>query len=107
MSISTFFKKIQQTIWVISNKLGPFAPLVAMILLGLLILSASRLGLVIWRFDRVRATGKLAEILLQGIRADVIQLCLLALIPMLLAPLLAIKRFFKAWQSTMFLSTAC
>ena len=98
MSISSFIKKIQQTIWAVSNKLGPFAPLVAMILLGLLILSASRLGLVIWKFDRVSVTGKLAEILLQGVRVDVIQLCLLALVPLLFAPLLAIKRFFKAWQ---------
>ena len=92
-------KKFQQKIWQTANKLGPFAPLLAMLLLGLLVLTVSRLGLVLWKFDRVSATGKLSEILLQGVRADVIQLCLLALLPLLLAPLLAIKRFFKTWQT--------
>jgi phosphoglycerol transferase MdoB-like AlkP superfamily enzyme len=91
-------QKLQQVIWRVSNKLGPFAPLIAMLLLGLVILSVSRLGLILWKFDRVDSTGKLAEILLQGIRVDIIQLCLLSLIPLLLAPFLAIKQLFKAWQ---------
>ena len=91
-------KKLQHIIWQLSNKLGPIAPLVAMILVGLIILSASRLGLVLWKFERVNATGKLFEILLQGIRVDIIQLGLLALIPMLLAPIFAISKLFKVWQ---------
>ena len=94
----TFFGVFQRAIWRASNKLGPFAPLLALVLLGLIILSASRIGLVLWKFDRVNATGKLAEVLLQGIRVDIIQLGLLALVPLLLAPILAIKRFFKNWQ---------
>ena len=91
-------KKLHISIWRIANKLGPFAPLVAMLLLGLLILSASRLGLVLWKFDRVTSTGKLLEVLVQGIRVDIIQLSLIVLIPLLLAPVLAIKRLFKFWQ---------
>jgi phosphoglycerol transferase MdoB-like AlkP superfamily enzyme len=91
-------KKLHTSIWRIANKLGPFAPLIAMLLLGLLILSISRLGLVLWKLDRVTSTGKLLEILLQGIRVDIIQLSLIALIPLLLAPILAIKRLFKLWQ---------
>ncbi len=91
-------QKFQRAIWHISNKLGPFAPLIAMLLIGLIILSLSRLGLVLWKFDRINATEKLAEILLQGIRVDIIQLSLLALIPLLLAPVLAVKQLFKAWQ---------
>jgi hypothetical protein len=71
-----FIKNLQASIWRVSNKLGPFAPLIAMLLLGLLILSISRLGLVLWKLDRVTSTGKLLEILLQGIRVDIIQLCL-------------------------------
>ncbi len=90
--------KAQQFIWRLSNKLGPFAPLVAMLLLGLILLTLSRLGLVLWKLDRVIATGKLAEIMLQGVRVDIIQLGLLALIPLLLAPVLATRQFFKAWQ---------
>jgi phosphoglycerol transferase MdoB-like AlkP superfamily enzyme len=87
-----------QFIWRIANRLGPFAPLVAMILLGLIVLSLSRVGLVLWKFDRVQATGELVNILLQGIRVDLIQLSLTALIPLLLAPVLATKRFFSIWQ---------
>ncbi len=93
-----FIKKLHQSIWNFSSKLGPFAPLLAMLILGLLILSSTRLGLVLWKFDRVTDTGKLAEILLQGIRVDVIQLCLIALIPLLLAPILATRQLFKIWQ---------
>lgn len=69
-----------------------------MLLLGLILLSLSRLGLVLWKLDRVNATGKLAEIMLQGLRVDIIQLGLLALIPLLLAPVLATRQFFNAWQ---------
>jgi phosphoglycerol transferase MdoB-like AlkP superfamily enzyme len=91
-------KKLHISIWRIANKLGPFAPLIAMLILGLLILSISRFGLILWKFDRVISTGKLLEILLQGIRVDIIQLSLITLIPLLLAPVLAIKRLFKLWQ---------
>lgn len=69
-----------------------------MLLLGLILLSLSRLGLVLWKLDRVNATDKLAEIMLQGVRVDIIQLGLLALIPLLLAPVLAARQLFKAWQ---------
>ena len=93
--IKQFSIKLQQTIWRIANKLGPYAPLAVMLLLGLLLLSLSRLGLVLWKLDRVNATGKLLEILLQGIRVDIIQLSLLAIIPLLLAPILATRRFFN------------
>jgi phosphoglycerol transferase MdoB-like AlkP superfamily enzyme len=98
MFLSSLFKKLQHTFWHISKKMGPYAPLVAMFLLGLLILSASRLGLVLWKLDRVNATGKLLEILLQGIRVDIIQLGLMAIIPLLLAPILATRHFFNFWR---------
>jgi phosphoglycerol transferase MdoB-like AlkP superfamily enzyme len=62
------------------------------------VLSASRLGLIIWKFERVVSTDKLAEILLQGVRVDIMQLGLIALIPLLLAPILALPRLFKFWQ---------
>lgn len=99
--------KLHHSIWNISSKLGPFAPLVAMLLLGLASLSAARVGLVLWKFERVNDTGKLAEILLQGIRVDIIQLCLLALIPLLLAPVVATQRLFKVWQKLTYLWVMC
>jgi len=98
MILSAVFKYFKQTIWRFANKLGPFAPLLAMLLLGLIILSLSRVGLMIWKLDRVMATQRFADILLQGVRADIIQLSLLALVPLLFTPILAIKRFFKTWQ---------
>jgi phosphoglycerol transferase MdoB-like AlkP superfamily enzyme len=98
MFLFSLFKKWQHAFWHISKKMGPYAPLVAMILLGLVILSVSRLGLVLWKLDRVNATGKLLEILLQGIRVDIIQLGLLSIIPLLLAPILATRHFFNFWR---------
>jgi len=93
-----FIHRIKQSIWQLANKSGAFAPLFAMLLLGLILLSLSRLGLVLWKIDRVLATDKLVEIFLQGIRVDIIQLSLMALIPLLLAPILATKQLFKFWQ---------
>lgn len=93
-----FIDRIKQSIWQLASKSGAFAPLFAMLLLGLILLSLSRVGLVLWKLDRVLATDKLVEIFLQGIRVDIIQLCLMALIPLLLAPILATKQLFKLWQ---------
>ena len=98
MFLNQLSKKIQQVIWRIANKLGPYAPLLAMLLLGLVLLSLSRIGLVLWKFERINATGKLTEILLQGFRVDIIQLSLLAIIPIFLAPILATTRFFNTWR---------
>ncbi len=92
------FKSFQAAIFRVANRLGPFAPFVAMLLVGLVLLSLSRIGLVLWKFDRVNATGKLVEVLLQGVRVDVMQLGLLALVPLLLAPFLINGKLFKVWQ---------
>ncbi len=77
---------------------GPFAGLLQMMLLGALVLSLSRLGLVAWQWERVSATGILSDILLQGLRADLIVLGYLALIPLLLAPLLAYRATVRWWR---------
>jgi phosphoglycerol transferase MdoB-like AlkP superfamily enzyme len=103
MFLSNAMKKWQHAFWHVSKKLGPYAPIAAMMLLGLVILTASRIGLVIWKLDRVNATGKLAEILLQGIRVDIIQLCLLSIIPVLLAPIFATRHFFNFWRKFTYL----
>jgi phosphoglycerol transferase MdoB-like AlkP superfamily enzyme len=98
MQIKSLADNFRHAIWKISNKTGPFAPLFSMLLLGLVILSLTRLGLVVWQLNRVQVTGALFEVLYQGVRVDVIQLGLIALIPILLAPFMAIKRFFKLWK---------
>ena len=89
-------------LWRFAHWFGPYAPLVVMFISGLLLLSLTRLGLVLWKWERVQATGELAQILVQGVRVDVIQLGLLALIPVLLSPLLATRRLFNVWRGFTF-----
>lgn len=89
-------------LWRFAHWFGPYAPLMVMFISGLLLLSLTRLGLVLWKWERVQATGELAQILVQGVRVDVIQLGLLALIPVLLSPLLATRRLFNVWREFTF-----
>lgn len=77
---------------------GPYAILMRMALLSLVLLSVSRIGLTLWEFDRVIAAGSLWEILLQGIRADLIVICFWLLPPVVLAPLWASSRWLESWQ---------
>ncbi|MDF0378952.1 LTA synthase family protein [Methylophilus sp. YYY-1] len=85
-------------LWRFAHWFGPYAPLIVMFISGLVLLSLTRLGLVIWKWERVQATGELCQILLQGVRVDVIQLGLLALIPVLVSPVLATRGLFKVWR---------
>ncbi len=50
--------------------MGPYATLLQLLVLGLLALSISRIGLLLWQWDRVEATGILGRIIVQGVRAD-------------------------------------
>jgi phosphoglycerol transferase MdoB-like AlkP superfamily enzyme len=97
---SSYFGKPRSSskLWAIGHWFGPYAPLVVMFITGLLFLSLTRFGLVVWKWERVQATGELCQILLQGVRVDVIQLGLLAIIPVLLSPILATRKLFKVWR---------
>ena len=77
---------------------GPYAILLQMLIMGLAVLSLSRLGLVAWQWERVVAEGQLGRILLQGIRADLILLGYLIAIPILLAPFFAHLISFNFWR---------
>ena len=77
---------------------GPFAPLLQMLLIGLVLLSGFRLALLAWQWERVSATGIVPEILVQGLRADLILLGYFLAVPLLLAPLLAHRRSARVWQ---------
>jgi phosphoglycerol transferase MdoB-like AlkP superfamily enzyme len=77
--------------------LGPYRYLIRTLCMGLLLLSLSRLALVLWQYDRVLQTDALVQVLLQGVRADVIVICLLLMLPALLAPLAFIRRFHQIW----------
>ena len=77
---------------------GPFAPMVQMLIIGLPVLSLSRLALVIWQWERVSATNIPVSIFVQGVRADLILLGYFLVLPLLLAPLLAYRRFARPWK---------
>ncbi|EEF27420.1 conserved hypothetical protein [Ricinus communis] len=97
---SSYFGKPRSTskLWAIGHWFGPYAPLIVMFISGLVLLSLTRLSLVAWKWERVQATGELCQILLQGVRVDIIQLGLLAIIPVLLSPILATRKLFKVWR---------
>ena len=79
--------------------LGPYLPVALLYLLGLPILSLSRMALSIWQSDRIAATGlPWSEFFLQGLRADVIQVSLLAAPLVLLIPFLATSVTWKLWR---------
>ena len=77
---------------------GPYTGIAMLFLIGLPMLTLSRAALMLWQSERVAATGIWPTMLLQGIRVDIIQLSLLALPLLLLAPLLAGKRLWPAWR---------
>ena len=91
----------------ITNKirhwLGAYYPLFIMFLATLLLLSGSRVGLMLWQADRVLATGSIWPLLLQGVRADIILACLWLVVPVLLAPVWARQRFFQSWKTFCYL----
>lgn len=89
-------------IWKKLGALGFYAPLVAMYFISLPLLSLSRAGLMLWQSERVAATGIWPEILLQGLRVDIIQMGLLAIFPLLIAPLFAHRSAWSWWRRLSF-----
>ena len=81
---------------------GPYAPLAALFLLGLPLLSLSRVGLMLWQMERVNATGVWGQMLLQGLRVDIIQLSLISLPLLALAPFLATASSWRLWRRLSF-----
>ncbi|WP_430457906.1 LTA synthase family protein [Rheinheimera sp.] len=91
MQHSVFRKLAEASVW------GPYVHLVRMIWIGLLTLSLSRLALVLWQYERVEPTQSFGLIMVQGIRADFILMCLLAAIPVLLSLFFAWTPFKRGW----------
>ncbi|WP_240221516.1 LTA synthase family protein [Rheinheimera hassiensis] len=77
--------------------LGPYRYLIRTAVLGLVLLSLSRLALVLWQFDRVEGTALLFDVLVQGIRADIIVVSLFLVLPVLLIPLASVRGLNKVW----------
>ncbi len=94
-SLCATFANASKFFWEKLNFSGPYAVLLAIFVIALPLLSLSRAGLMLWQSERVAATGLTTQILLQGIRVDIIQLGLIIILPLLLSPFFAI---FNAWQ---------
>lgn len=77
----------------------PFRVLLLGYVTGLLILSLSRLALMLWQYERVAASGGLDELLLLGVRADCIQMGYLALPMLLLLPVFWLRPL-RRWGAT-------
>ena len=78
---------------------GPYLIFIKLLLTGLIILCLSRLGLVVWQWDRVIAATSLPTIFWQGLRADLIMMGML-IVPLALGmPLLANRFGWKIWQN--------
>lgn len=54
---------------------GPLYPVVIFFFVNLIILSLSRIGLAVWQQERVSAVNGWAELLIQGVRIDIVALC--------------------------------
>jgi len=86
------------SLWRRLDVCGPYAGVTMLFLVGLPLLTMSRAALMLWQSERVVATGIWPTMLLQGVRVDIIQLSLLALPLLLLAPLLAGSRLWLVWR---------
>jgi len=91
-----------QRFWGSLALFGPYAPLVGLFLIGLPILFLSRIGLMLWQSNRVAATGMWANMLVQGVRADIILLGLIVILPLLIAPLFMVFNAWSQWKYFIF-----
>lgn len=88
--------------------LGPYSIIFQLVLMGLAILTVSRLGLALWQWDRVSAVSSLGEMLIYGVRADLIITGMLFAPLVLLTPIMAHRFSWKAWRSLLLIwGTLC
>ena len=74
-------------------------PLLTFACYMILVLTAARILLVAWQWDRVNEAGMLSTVFLQGFRFDLVLLGLTLIVPVLAFPLLASsERFVPAWR---------
>lgn len=78
--------------------LGPYLHLFLLLVGGLILLTLSRVALVLWQIERVTPTGITGTMFLQGARADLILLGYCVAIPLILAPLLAHAKTMRFWM---------
>jgi phosphoglycerol transferase MdoB-like AlkP superfamily enzyme len=82
----------------LKSRSGVLFPTIITALICLAIFTFSRLLLVFWQWDRVRASNGLTHILLDGLRVDIASVCYLLILPAFLSCFfLWDNRFGKAW----------
>ncbi len=78
---------------------GPYSLLLQLVLIGLGLLSISRVSLMGWQWERVAKSGiSVSQFLLQGVRVDLIQLGMILALPVVLTPCFAHPRSWRIWQ---------
>ncbi|HPO00369.1 MAG TPA: hypothetical protein PK879_06625 [Opitutaceae bacterium] len=78
---------------------GPYSLLLQLVLIGLGLLSISRVALMGWQWERVAKSGiSVSQFLLQGVRVDLIQLGMILALPVVLTPCFAHHRSWRIWQ---------
>lgn len=81
----------------VAKVLGPYRPLLWILLAGLVLLSGSRLLLVFWQIERVSTAIDLPRLFIQGVRADLIIMGLLLIPVILLMPVFANRPCWRVW----------
>lgn len=81
------------------DRCGPYAPLVRFLLYGLPALSAWRLLLMAWQWERVAAQGAPGTMLLQGLRCDLIVLGWWLAPIALVLPVFLVLRWRRLWTA--------
>lgn len=88
---------------------NPWRPVALFAVHAYLMLAFCRLGLTLWKWDRVGGVESAFRVLLYGLRMDTVMICYLLILPVLLAPLLNGFRWTHAlWRgfSTLWFSAA-
>jgi phosphoglycerol transferase MdoB-like AlkP superfamily enzyme len=84
---------------------GPYTLLLQFSVAALFLMSISRILLVWWQYQRVSSGGIFPAIFFHGMRADVIQVGLFLLVPVLLAPLFMHNKMWSLWKKMTFFWT--
>lgn len=83
----------------IKYRLGPLFPIIVASLIIILVFSISRLGLLLWHAQRVSLSDGWLYILANGLRIDIVSVCILFIIPALVSCIISGEhKLGKIWQ---------
>jgi len=91
----------------LSSWCGPLFPLAVFFIAALCWLGLFRVGLTLWKWDRVQAVAGFWPVLGFGLRMDILFLCMLTALPVLLVLLLPARAESRGWPKLLALWLAC